>query len=133
MSVDAVEGVPTLVGRRVLILEDQSVIALDLECIVEGLGAKVAGPLASVAKALAAIRGERLDAALLDVRLGDGMGYTVADALAEQGVPYAFVTGTSTGERLAEPHAGAPRIGKPFTEEDVRAVLLALLSTRSSG
>ncbi|MCQ4190789.1 response regulator [Methylocystis suflitae] len=83
----------TLSGRRILIVEDEYIIAADLAQLLEGLGAKV-GPAGSVADALALIaRQPAIDVALLDVTLGSEKIFPVADVLQARGVAFVFATG----------------------------------------
>jgi DNA-binding response OmpR family regulator len=104
---------------RILILEDDPFIALDLQCIVEGEGhtASVCGAVAEARR----LAGD-LDFALLDVDVADGKSYGLALALAERGVPFAFVTGSKPRE-LPPTHRDVRFIAKPFAEETIVAAL----------
>lgn len=83
-----------LQGRRVLVVEDEYMLAEDLRQQLIEEGAVVVGPVGSVAQALALLGSPKtLNAAILDVNLGGELVYPVADALTEQGVPYVFTTG----------------------------------------
>ena len=84
---------PELKGIEVLVVEDEAVVAFDLETTLRGFGCGVLPVAPSVAGALAIILTTRPDAALLDVRLADGSVTPVARALAERRVPFALVTG----------------------------------------
>ena len=107
----------TLHGRRVLVVEDEALVAMLLEDGLEGAGADVVGPARSVPEALALIermaRDGRLAAAVLDFKL-EGIGVLpVADRLASLGVPFVFATGY--GEACDRGgHADAPVLVKPF-------------------
>jgi CheY-like chemotaxis protein len=116
-----------LLGIKVLVVEDEAFIAVDLEGMLRELGCDVLPLAPSVAEALAILRTERPDAALLDVRLADGEVTPVAAALAAIGVPFALVTGCDD-RALSEPLSRAPwRIRKPYVPEDVRRTLLDLV------
>lgn len=116
-------GVPaSLAGHRVLVVEDEELIALLLADLLEDLGATVAGPAASVAEALALVEDEALTGALLDLTLRGETAYPVADRLAGRGVPYIFITGHGQGQ-LAARHAHAPVLGKPFGAEQLAGAL----------
>ncbi len=115
------DGDPGLSGLRVLVAEDQAVIALDLGCVV-------LPPAPSAAEALAALRAGRPDAALLDVTLADGSAAPVAEALAAAGVPFAVLTGHDPGGIAGPALRAAPYLAKPYRREDLRATL-ALLAT----
>jgi DNA-binding response OmpR family regulator len=85
------EAGEVLAGARVLIVEDDFLIAIDLETILAKAGAKVSGPCRTVKDALAAIDG--VGAAVLDIRLGDQTVDPIARQLDERGVPFLFYTG----------------------------------------
>ena len=79
---------------RVLIVEDEFLIANALQLVLQKLGARVLGPAARVSTALELITGGTpFDCALLDIRLGDELVYPVADELRARGVRFAFVSG----------------------------------------
>ena len=81
-------------GRRVLVVEDEYVVAEDLREELLRWGAEVMGPVATVADALVLLDvGPVPDMAILDIGLGDELVYPVADALRARGVPFMFVTG----------------------------------------
>ncbi len=94
---DAQPGAERLDDRRVLIVEDEPLVALDMEETLRGLGCEVVGPTATLAEALRLLEEEaqRLDAAVLDVNLGGHAAFPVADALVRRGVPVLFATGYS--------------------------------------
>ena len=116
-TVRAEGRLPRLEGRRVLLVEDELLIALDLQLSIEDEGADVA--LADgVRTGLAAIAehqaSDRLpDVALLDVRLGDGEVFPIADLLAKMGVPIVFHSGHAQSEDLAAAYPGAAVLSKP--------------------
>jgi CheY-like chemotaxis protein len=83
-----------LAGRRILLVEDDYFIAVDLKAWFEEGGAQVLGPVPSVDEALDLIaRTAEIDAAVLDINLQDELVYPVADALRARGVPFLFATG----------------------------------------
>lgn len=108
------ERTPDLSGWRILIVEDEYLIAMDLADRLADLGADVIGPAGSVAEALAIVtaQGNRIDGAVLDVNLRNERVYPVADALRAQGVPFVFASGYDVG--LTPPaYAEMPRQVKP--------------------
>lgn len=108
--------------RRILVVEDEGLVALMLEDMLEDLGYDLAYSAASVAQALAWIEaGGAADAALLDVNLGGETVFPVADALKARGVPFAFSTGY--GESHDPRFREAPMLGKPILIERLQAVL----------
>jgi CheY-like chemotaxis protein len=107
---------------RVLLVEDEGLVAMMLEDLLEDLGCEVAGSLASVGAALAWIEaGGAADVALLDVNLSGEPVFPVAEALKQRGVPFAFATGYGADHdpRFRE----APLLGKPIRQERLEALL----------
>ena len=105
-----------LTGRRILVVEDEMLIAMLLEDLLEDLGCQVLGPVSNVPQALELTAKERPDAAVLDVNLGAERVYPVADALTQAAVPFVFVTGYGQAG-LAEAYGGHATIMKPFDPE----------------
>jgi CheY-like chemotaxis protein len=117
-----------LEGRRVLLVEDETLVAMLLEDMLGDLGAEVVASASRVDRALQVI-GERsgeFDLAVIDVNLGGEQAFPVASALAERGVPFVFSTGYGNAG-LPHPWRDRPTLSKPFTEEHVRAALAAAL------
>lgn len=114
-----------LKGRRVLVVEDESLVAMLLETILEDLGCIPVGPVSTVNEGLEKARDEAvLDLALLDVNVAGREVFPVADALAARGVPVVFSTGYGEAG-LPEKWRGAQALQKPFSENAVRDALLA--------
>jgi CheY-like chemotaxis protein len=82
-----------LKGLRVLVAEDEALVAFQLEDMLAELGCAVIGPASRVGQALDLLGRERVDAAVLDVNVAGELVYPVADALTAQGLPYIFATG----------------------------------------
>lgn len=105
-----------LASRRILVVEDDMLIAMSIEDLIRDAGGIVVGPAATVDKALALVAAEPLDAAVLDVNLGGRRADPVADALLVKRVPFVFLTGY--GAAGVDPrHAGAPTLAKPFDSD----------------
>jgi DNA-binding response OmpR family regulator len=103
---------------RVLIVEDQPLIALDLQSALESHGFEVVGPAAGVSDARQLIANQELDAALIDFVLADGEAQPLADLLNAKGIPFALCTGGDTYEMSARyPHA--PVLTKPYKIEEI--------------
>lgn len=83
----------SLSGRRILVVEDEMMVAWLLEDMLADLGYEPIGPAARVDQALAMIKEEAIDAAVLDVNLNGQASYAAADALTLRGVPFVFSTG----------------------------------------
>ena len=110
-------------GPLVLIVEDELLIAMDLERTLGRHGYRVLGPATTVAAALRLLDGETPDAALLDVNLRGEMVTPVAEALRARGVPFVLASAYDRAQLTAEVLAGAPNVGKPA---NVRRLLAAL-------
>ncbi len=116
-------------NRRILVVEDEFIIAADLQHRLERVGAVVIGPACSVERALALIASEPdLDAAVLDMNLGGKMAYPVADALADRRLPFVFTSGYGEA-MLRERHPNAVNCDKPY---EFRALAIALEGVMSS-
>jgi DNA-binding response OmpR family regulator len=115
-------------GLRVLLVEDQFLIAEDIETLLKEIGCVVVGPLGRLATALPVARTEDLDAAILDVNLDDGLVYPVAAELTRRQIPYLFITGYIRQD-LAAPFHGRPILAKPFSAQDIEAAIWALCGT----
>lgn len=119
-----------LQGKRVLVVEDEVLLAMMLEDVFTDAGAHVVGPAATVEQALALIEAEVIDVALLDVCLRDQRSDPVAEILRQRGVPYVLATGYNNpqGAELAS----APTLQKPYRFVEVEAALLAALQAKAS-
>ena len=108
-----------LAGRRVLVVEDEYLLASDLADALEDEAAEVIGPAPSVSRAMALIDGRsEIHLCLLDINLGGELVYPVADALVERGVPFLFVTGYDA--RAIPPRfEGVRRLEKPVRVAEV--------------
>ncbi len=106
---------------RLLIAEDEYLILELVAYYVELLGYRVSGRAASLEQVRSELGNSNFDGVLLDIRLGSTLSTEVADLLLERGTPFAFVTGY---DHILEPrHARVPLLRKPFTAEQLRAVL----------
>jgi CheY-like chemotaxis protein len=123
-----------LIGRRILLVEDEFMIADTMEEWLRRASAEVIGPVPSVEQALELIEdeAEALDGAVLDVNLGPGeTAYPIADRLNELGVPYLFSTGDV--QIIDDPaHQGRPRLNKPISRAELLKAVEKLLASRSS-
>ncbi|MBU1347758.1 MAG: response regulator [Alphaproteobacteria bacterium] len=112
-----------LTGRRILVVEDESLVAMLLETILEDMGCTPVGPIATVDEALEIVADDpSLDAALLDVNVAGREVFPVASALKARNVPFVFSTGYGEGG-LPDEWRGQATIQKPFTENTIRAAL----------
>ena len=111
----ALEGASAV---RVLLVEDEALVGLDLKKTLEKAGYETLGPLATVAAALAVISSTKPDAALLDLDLSGEKSYAVADALAASGIPFVITTGYSIAD-LPKKYGQHLVLSKPFTPRDL--------------
>ena len=103
-------------GRLVLVVEDEFLIAMDLELLLQRHGWRVLGPAATVAEALRLLAGETPDVALLDVNLRGEPVTPVAEELRARGVPFVLASAYDTGGRARLPlWPGRPSSGSPPT------------------
>ena len=117
-----------LQGRRVLVIEDESLVAMLLETILDDMGCTVVGPESNIDDGLIAATTEAsLDAALLDVNVAGREVFPVAEALRARGVPFVFSTGYGEAG-LPEHWRGNPTIQKPFTEGAIRDALMKAMN-----
>ena len=117
-----------LSGRRVLVVEDESLVAMLLETILEDMGCTPVGPASNVDEGEAIARDTvDLDAALLDVNLAGRQVFPVAAVLKARGVPFVFSTGYGESG-LPDEWRGNPTIQKPFTEGAIRDALMKAMN-----
>jgi len=113
---------------RLLVVERNSIVALDVEDMLLRNGALRVAVAGSSAEALAALAGETFDAALLDLSLDAGGGLAVAARLDELAVPFAFAVDYRDHAVVPPPFAGKLVVGKPFNEHYLLGRLLLLLA-----
>jgi CheY-like chemotaxis protein len=107
-------------SRRVLLVEDEALVAIMMGDILREVGFSVVGPYARVGEAVVAATEEEVEAAVLDVNLGGELVYPVADTLAARGVPFVFVTGYGP-ERIDGRFARVPVLQKPIQSKDLES------------
>jgi CheY-like chemotaxis protein len=106
-------GEPDLTGRRVLVVEDDFYLATDAARALRGAGAEVMGPCATEDDARAELAEQQPDAAVVDVNLGPGPSFKLAETLKNSGIPFVFVTGYDA-EAIPAEFGGVERLEKPF-------------------
>jgi DNA-binding response OmpR family regulator len=116
-----------LEGIRVLVVEDEFLVATLIEDMLMAAGCVVAGPIPRISEALDAVDRGTFDAAVLNVNLGGDRVYPVADALSRRSVPFVFITGYGTGVLSGE-HAERPRLCKPFKMADLLGKLSSMVA-----
>ena len=120
-----------LSGRKILAVEDEHLIAMDLQDILESWGCTVIGPVATSQAALDLIKTDLPDAAVLDVNLNGETSEPIADALRSGGCPFLVMTAYNA-DHLSGALAGAPLLNKPVDERKLRHELSTLLADQST-
>ncbi|WP_237182512.1 response regulator [Roseomonas marmotae] len=105
-------------GRRILIVEDEALIAMLVEDALLDAGADVLGPAATVEEALALFASGKPEAAVLDINLAGQLSTPVADRLADSGVPFVVATGYGAAG-LPDRHRGVPVLAKPYDPREL--------------
>ena len=113
-------------GCRVLIVEDEMLVAMELETVVAEQGCAVIGPAPTVERALALLDRERPDAAILDVNLAGVTAAPVAAALTAAGVPFVLATGYV--QELQPEMQAAPRVAKPVDHDQLLQTLARVIA-----
>lgn len=124
----------SLDGKRVLVVEDEFLILLDIQSILETAGARSIVTASRVDDALTAIannqNADRFDLAVLDLKLDKDSSAPIAERLAAAGVPFIFLTGAPTDVALAKQFSSAPIVGKPFDSVTLLNALGTALAKR---
>ncbi|MDO9503141.1 response regulator [Falsiroseomonas sp.] len=108
--------------RRVLVIEDEALVAMLVEDALLDAGFQVLGPAATVEEALRFLEGERPDAVVLDLNLAGETSTPVADLLAARGIPYVIATGYGASG-LPPGHQNAMVLAKPYDPGELIAML----------
>ena len=119
-------------GLRVLVVEDEFLVAMDIEAMLRELGCEVMGPTGDLEEALRIAREETPDLALLDVNIGGEPVTAVAEALLARAVPIVFCTGYQV-ENWCSRYPAAPTLMKPFQAADLRSALERALASGAGG
>jgi CheY-like chemotaxis protein len=110
---------------RILVIEDEALVALQLQADLESVGHTVVGPARSVQAGLPLAKDETIDLALVDVSLGRETSAPIADELIARKVPFAFVTADTAV--LPEHLRKMPPLSRPYVLADVRRIIARLL------
>lgn len=115
--------------RRILVVEDETMIAMYIEDMLDRLGCDIEGPVSKLEDAVRLAREGAFDAAILDVTIRGGQVFPVAEILKERGIP--FVLASGYGEwALPEAFRGNTRLQKPFTSAEFEAALHTICPPR---
>jgi len=116
-------------GRRILVVEDEMLIAVTIEDALTELGCEIVGPVASLDAALVLAGREILDGAILDVTIRGGMVFPVAEKLLARDIPFVLASGYGDWA-LPEAMRDKPRLTKPFTLADLEKQIRLLCGAR---
>jgi CheY-like chemotaxis protein len=119
---DRTPGGDLLQGVRVLVVEDEFLVAIQLEDTLAALGCTVLEPAHSMDEAERALAGYEFDIAVLDINIAGKPIYPIARRLADRGIPIVFTTGYSR-EHIDEEWRDAPTLRKPYLAMELRRVL----------
>lgn len=109
-------------AKRVLIVEDEVLIAMNLEDMLNELGHEVVGQTTRIDKAMELARESDIDFAVLDINLAGKKSFPVADILRQRGIPFAFATGNGP-EGLMDGYRDLPVLQKPYAQEDLKRTI----------
>ncbi len=112
-----------LQGLRILVAEDEALILMEIEDMLHDIGCEIVGPVATVDAALAAIRGNDLDGALLDMSLHGERITPAAEELVARGVSFILCSGYGRNPDDEAVIRDAPRLTKPFNVGSLRATM----------
>jgi DNA-binding NtrC family response regulator len=110
-----------LSGMKILVVEDEPLLALASADLLADSGCTVAGPVSSVRQGMQLIEQETIDGAMLDINLRGEMVFPLADALAERSIPFVYVTGY--GKLLRACNHGRPVLQKPYSNQQLLKII----------
>jgi len=116
----------SVAGARLLLVEDELLVLLDLEDRLGEIGCRIAGKASNFSAAMGLATSLDIDAALIDLDLAGQPSYPVADVLRKRGIPFLFSTGFH-GEAVSDRYADCPLLIKPFETRDLEMALARLL------
>ncbi|MCA1776817.1 MAG: response regulator [Loktanella sp.] len=110
-------------AKRVLIVEDEVLLAMDLECMLTDIGHEVVGQATRIDKAIKLAQETDLDFAVLDINVAGTKSFPVADILRERGIPFTFATGYGV-DGLEDGYRDLPVLQKPYAQSDLKRTIL---------
>ena len=122
MSQPATASVQALANRRILVAEDEGLIALDLESMLHGFGCEVVGPLSDIHDVLDAIRSQPVDGALLDVNLRGRQVFEILPEFINRKIPVVLTSGYDDAALFPRVFRELPRLSKPFDLATLRQI-----------
>lgn len=119
--------------KRVLVLEDNFIIAMEAEDILRTLGVETVDIATNVAQAKQFVEEHAFDFALLDVNLGSETSFDFANILVSRDTPFGFVSGYGESAMFPGSHRDRPRITKPFNETSMSQLLASVSGSADAG
>ncbi len=114
----------SLAGLRILVVEDNFLIASSLQRTLMSWGCTVVGPAPSVQEAVRLAMTEAVDGAILDINVKGGVSAPVAEALRRRGLPLFFITGYASPQMLPAQFKTIPRLHKPIDREELKSAMM---------
>ena len=119
---------PGIQGLRVLIIEDEALVAMLIEDTLDDIGCVVVGVASRLEEAMSKVSSLTFDLAIVDVNLGGAESYPVVEMLARRGTPFILATGYGPGG-IPESLRGAPILAKPFVRDELERALAKALAS----
>ena len=116
-------------AKRVLIVEDEALLALHLEDLLTDLGHAVVGLATRIDMAMELARAIDIDFAILDINVAGTKSFPVADILRQRGIPFAFATGYGV-EGLMDGYCDCPVLRKPYAQQDLERTIAQVFHER---
>jgi len=116
-----------LENRRILVAEDEALIAIGIESMLQGFGCEVVGPVSDIREILQVVEAEQVDGALLDVNLRGRQVFEILPELIRRKIPVVLTSGYDDATLFPPAFRDLPRISKPFDEATLRRICTALV------
>src|SRR5215210_2710688 len=115
---------------RVLVIEDEALVAMLIEDMIHDSGDEMVGSASRLSDALVLVQEARADVALLDINLGGVLAYPVADVLRQRGVPIVFTSGYGSAG-LIERFQDCPILDKPFDQHSLEKAIHTVVKSNA--
>jgi CheY-like chemotaxis protein len=108
--------------KRILIVEDEFLIAMELEDLLTGMGHRIVGPASRMSEAMEFALGADIDFAVLDINIAGTQSFPVADILRERGIPFVFASGYGS-DGLMDGYRHEATLRKPYEPREIRRAI----------
>jgi DNA-binding NtrC family response regulator len=119
-----------LKDRRILLVEDDMILAMELEDLLLDMGCEVVGPYADLARVMPVVETEHLDGAIMDLNLRGTLSYPAVDRLRARHIPVVVASGYADLPAVRKRLEGVPLLGKPYDLERIRDTIETEFSGR---